>query len=84
MASHGQVNEAIAHFRKALEIESDFAPAHYNLGNALAGRGRLGEALEHYQKAFALASAQNDKALADTIRARIKLHQSGAPAGKAP
>ena len=33
----GQFAEAIAHFRKALELEPDLALAHYNLGLALAG-----------------------------------------------
>ena len=81
LAGRGAVDEAIAHFRKALEIEPDFMQAHINLGDALAGRGRLAEALVHYQKALGLASARNDKAQADVIRARIRLHPSAAPAG---
>ena len=58
--------------------------AHYNLGLALAGRGQVDEAIGHYRKALALASARNNRALADAIRARIRLHQSVAPAGNAP
>jgi tetratricopeptide (TPR) repeat protein len=84
LAGRGAVDEAIAHFRKALEIEPDFMQAHINLGDALAGRGRLAEALAHYQKALGLASARNDKAQADVIRARIRLHPSAAPAGYTP
>ncbi len=71
LAGRGEVDEAIAHFRKALEIKPDYAEAHYNLGRALAGRGRLDEAIAHFQKALALASAQNDRDLADAIRAEI-------------
>ena len=84
MAGRGQVDEAIAHYRKALEINPDYVEAHYNLGNALAGRGQVDEAIAHFQKALDLASARNKWALADRIRARIRLLQSGAPAGKAP
>jgi len=73
LAGRGQADEAIAHYRKALEIKPDYALAHINLANALAGRGGLDEALAHYQQALGLASARNDKALADAIRARIRL-----------
>ena len=34
----GKVDEAIADYRRALEIDPDFAEAHINLGLALAGR----------------------------------------------
>ncbi len=71
LAGRGQVDEAITHYRKALEINSDYLEAHYNLGLALAGRGRRDEALEHYDKALRLASARNNEALADIIRAQI-------------
>ena len=83
MAGHGQVAEAIIHYRKALEIKPDFAPAHYNLGNGpWPGEGGDNRRQsEHFRKALGLASARNDKALADTIRARIKLQQSVRPAG---
>ena len=83
LAGRGEVDEAIAHFRKALEIKPDYAEAHYNLGLVLAGRGQVDEAMDHYRKALGLASARNDKALADAIRAQIRLHQSVAPAGNA-
>ena len=75
----GRLDEAIDHYRKALEMKPD----HVN-GLALASRGHVDEAIEHYQKAFGLASAQNDRAKADVIRARIRLQQSVAPAGRAP
>ena len=40
LAERGQVDAAIAHYEKALALEPRFAEAHYNLGNALAGRGQ--------------------------------------------
>ena len=52
LAGRRRVDEAIAQYRKALEIEPDHAGAHTNLGNALAGRGELDEAIAHYRKAL--------------------------------
>ncbi len=43
LADRGQVDEAIAHYRRALEIQPLFADARLNLGNALAAKGRLTE-----------------------------------------
>ena len=42
----------MADFQKALEIKSDFAEAHYNLGVVLASRGQFDEAIAHFQKAL--------------------------------
>ncbi len=84
LAGRGQFDEAIVHCRKAVEIKPDYLEAHYNLALALAGRGRVNEAIDHYRKALALASARHDRALADAIRAQIRLYQATAPARSAP
>jgi tetratricopeptide (TPR) repeat protein len=52
LAGRGQVDEAIAHFQRALEIKPDYVQAHNNLGNALAGRGQVDEAIVHFRKAL--------------------------------
>jgi tetratricopeptide (TPR) repeat protein len=75
MAHRGEVEEAIGQYRKALEIKPDYAAAHYNLGRALAGRGAVDEALVHFQLALGLAATRGDTALADAIRAHIRLLQ---------
>jgi tetratricopeptide (TPR) repeat protein len=72
LVRRGKVDEAIVHYRKALEINPDLLEAHYNLGVVLAGLGKADEAMAHFQKALDLATARNDGALADTIRAQIK------------
>jgi tetratricopeptide (TPR) repeat protein len=48
----GQVDEAIAHYQKALEIKPDYAEAHSNLGTALLQNGQVDEAIAHCQKAL--------------------------------
>jgi tetratricopeptide (TPR) repeat protein len=48
----GGVDEAIAHFQKALEIKPDYALVCYNLGNALFKKGSVDEAIIYYQKAL--------------------------------
>jgi protein O-mannosyl-transferase len=51
-ADRGRNEEAIAHYRKALELKPDNAEAHNNLGTLLEKMGRTDEALAHYQKAL--------------------------------
>ena len=68
LAGRGQIEEAIAYYRKALEIEPNFIEAHNNLGIALADRGEVVEAIQHYKVVIDLASARNDNDLADVIR----------------
>jgi Flp pilus assembly protein TadD len=48
----GQMDKAVAHFQKALEIEPDYEKAHYNLGTAFFQQGRLDEAIAQFQKAL--------------------------------
>jgi len=48
----GSAAEAITQYEKVLQMEPDFAPAHYSLGNALAQAGRVEEAIAQYQKAL--------------------------------
>jgi protein O-mannosyl-transferase len=77
LVGRGQVNDAAACYRKALEFKPDLLKAHFNLGLALASLGRRDEALEHYRNALDLASAQNNQALADAIRAQMRLAGNG-------
>jgi tetratricopeptide (TPR) repeat protein len=59
----GQVDDAISHYQKAVNIRSDNRETHHHLsvallhaslGNALTRKGRLDEALVHYRKAIEL------------------------------
>jgi protein O-mannosyl-transferase len=60
----GQTDEAMAHYRRAIELRPSYAEAHYNLGRLLAQKGQLDEAVTHYEKALEInpadAEAQNN------------------------
>jgi predicted O-linked N-acetylglucosamine transferase (SPINDLY family) len=46
-----QGQEGVASLERALEIDSRYAPAHYNLANIMRASGRRADAVEHYQAA---------------------------------
>ena len=50
----GKLDEAVACYRRALELKPDFAEAHNNLGNALKDQGKLDEAVACYRRALEL------------------------------
>ena len=64
LADRGQVDEAIAHYRKAAEINPNDAEAHKNVARVLAGCGRFDEAIAYLQQALKIrpdyAEAHND------------------------
>lgn len=48
----GRLEQAVAGFRKALQIKPDFAEAHNNLGNALNALGKPEEAMASFRQAL--------------------------------
>ena len=59
----GKLDDALAQFQKAVELNPNYADAHTNLGIALLQKGQLGKAIEQHQTAlkinpnFAIAHA---------------------------
>ena len=49
----GQVDQAIAIFRKAIRLKNDHRNAHHVLGRALAKKGNQDEAIAEFQEASA-------------------------------
>ncbi|MGD1085372.1 MAG: tetratricopeptide repeat protein, partial [Verrucomicrobiota bacterium] len=56
----GNLNEAIKEFRKAVEINPDYADGFYNLGDALALKGDMEEAIAQFRKALEINPAYED------------------------
>jgi tetratricopeptide (TPR) repeat protein len=48
----GRVDEAITEYRKAVDINPDYAQSRNNLGNALAVKGNLDDAIAQYRRAL--------------------------------
>ncbi len=57
----GRVDEAIAQFQRALEIQPNYSEAHSGLGGALLQKGEVDEAIAQFQKALEI---QPDNTLA--------------------
>lgn len=55
---HGNLEEAIRHYEKAIGNSADFYPAHNNLGSAYLSRQRIGEAQAQFEAA--IKGNQND------------------------
>ena len=60
LSAHGDTNEAIADFRKALEIWPNQSKDHNNLGKALVQKGRIAEAMDHFQTALRISPDDPD------------------------
>jgi tetratricopeptide (TPR) repeat protein len=64
----GQVDEAIIHYQKALEINPHYADAHFNLGAILFQNGQVDAAAIHFKEALEInpddVDAQNNLGLA--------------------
>jgi len=48
--TQGKLEQAIAQYQKAIQIDPNFAQAHYNLGNVYKNQGQLEQAIVEYQK----------------------------------
>jgi tetratricopeptide (TPR) repeat protein len=60
LLERGEVNEAVADFRKALEIRPEQSKDHNNLGKALIQKGRIAEAKEHFETALRISPNDPD------------------------
>lgn len=54
----GELEQALVHYRQAIELDSNSAQAHQKIAMALQKQGNLPEAMMHYRKAIVLNQAQ--------------------------
>jgi tetratricopeptide (TPR) repeat protein len=54
LARNGQMNEAIEHYKKALQIQPEYADAYANLGATLSNQGKFDEAVVCYNRALSI------------------------------
>jgi len=54
LARKGRLNDAIDHFRQAIELRPDFPDAHYNLGTALFQKEDLDGAITEWQTTLSI------------------------------
>jgi tetratricopeptide (TPR) repeat protein len=54
LQSEGRFDDAIEHYRRAVAIRPDYAPAHSNMGAAFRAKGDVSEAIASYERALSL------------------------------
>jgi tetratricopeptide (TPR) repeat protein len=72
LVKRGDLDEAIVHFKRAIELAPDRYAIYKNLADALAGTKRHDEALEYYRQGLVLAEVQ-DKAMGSDDRKQFHL-----------
>src|SRR5438477_6772165 len=60
LKNQGQLDEAIAHYRRAINIWPGYVEAHYNLGGAYIEKGETDEALAEYRRAIEIRPEEAD------------------------
>jgi Flp pilus assembly protein TadD len=74
LGDHGDLQEAIEHFKLGLALNPGVADAQNNLGVALASLGQIDEALVHIREALAIqpdyADAQENLRLLNQMQKR--------------
>jgi len=60
LKNQGQLDQAIAHYRRAINIWPDYVEAHYNLGGAYIEKGEIDEALAEYRRAIEIRPEEAD------------------------
>lgn len=75
LQAEGRWQEALSHYRKAIELAPGFVPAYNNLGNVYFAIGRFREAVECYARGLHVDPSQRDT----TYNLGLALKAAGAP-----
>lgn len=78
LKSEGKLDEAVACYRRALDLNPHFAEAHNNLGVALKAQGKLDEAVACYRRALDIVPdfADGYNNLGNALRAQGNLEEA--------
>ena len=60
LLARGNADEAVADFRKAIELRPEQSKDHGNLGRALLAKGRMAEAMDEFQTALRISPNDSD------------------------
>jgi Flp pilus assembly protein TadD len=84
LARQGRADEAVAEFRKAIEVNPKFTPAYNNLAEALVKQGKLEEAESAYRRSLAEKPSEAvHSALGSVLRKLGKPDEAADQLGKA-
>jgi Flp pilus assembly protein TadD len=77
LAREGRTEEAVAEFRKAIDVDAKFTPAYNNLAEALVKQGKLEEAEQYHKRSLAeKPSAAVGNALGVVVRRPGKVDEA--------
>jgi tetratricopeptide (TPR) repeat protein len=68
----GKMDNAIASYQKAIQLNPNYADAYQNLGVVLLKIGKVPESLSAFKKAIALHEEQNNPTEAQRLRQGLK------------
>jgi tetratricopeptide (TPR) repeat protein len=74
LADAGQLDDALAHFERAIELNPDYAIAHNNRGTALGLKGRLDEAIAEFE--WAVRLDPDDRSAVDNLSRAVALRNA--------
>src|SRR4051794_22939635 len=60
LQAEGRLDEATAHYQRAIALAPDYAPAYNNLGTSLRAQGKIADAVKTYQQALQLRGEYPD------------------------
>lgn len=71
LASADRYDEAVAEFRKCIELDGDYLPAYGEAGKALRSAGRLAEAREMFAAGMELAALTGESHMRDFLQQQL-------------
>lgn len=72
-ANSGQLEEAIAEFRKVMEVKPDYAAAYYHCGRTLERLDRNDDARDMYEKGIEVTTRTGDAHTRSELQAALDL-----------